>query len=63
MTLWWGITPVAHAPVTDRQQLREFAENWGKTEGRLTARDLFLLVSGTRLFPDVHNQLSVYVVA
>jgi pyruvate kinase len=61
MTLWWGITPVALAPVTDRQELRDFAENWGKVEGLLTAGDLFLLVSGTRLFPDVHNQLSVYV--
>ena len=62
MSLYWGIIPLVDAPLHDRRELRDFVCAWGKRAGLLESGDLVLMVSGTQLFPDAHNQLVVYQV-
>ncbi|HEY6564464.1 MAG TPA: pyruvate kinase [Pirellulaceae bacterium] len=62
MSLLWGIIPIPGAPTRQRQELKEFVIAWGKQTGLLASRDLFVLIGGTLLFPDAHNQLVIYEV-
>jgi len=61
MTLLWGITPLAHAPV-DGRALRQFVSDWGKRDGCLTTGDRVVCVMGTNVSDVAHNQVVVFEV-
>ncbi len=62
VNLFWGISPMADAPLDERNALRDFMIRWGRASGILSTGDRILLISGTQLYPDAHNQLVVYEV-
>lgn len=62
MSLYWGITPLAGAPVHDGPQLRKFIEDWARPRGIVAAGDRILFVTGTNFYPLAHNILVIHEV-
>lgn len=62
MCLYWGITPLAGAPVHDGPALRDFIEHWGRTNDVLQAGDRVVYVTGSHYFPRAHNVVVVHEV-
>jgi len=60
MCLYWGIIPLARAPVSDGPALRRFIEEWGKREVSLRPGDRTVFVTGTDFVPVAHNVLVVH---
>jgi pyruvate kinase len=60
--LFWGIVPLNGAPCEDRSGLRDWIIQWGRERDLLTSGDRLILISGTQIYPDSHNQLVVYEV-
>jgi len=59
MCLFWGIMPLAGAPVSDQVKLREFIESWGRSTGRLNTGDQIVYVTGNNIISDTHNMMVV----
>ena len=62
MSLFWGITPLAGAPVSNGPALRAFIANWGKADGSLVTGDRVVYVTGSEVVPTAHNLVAVYEV-
>jgi len=59
MCLYWGIRPLAGAPVADPPALEQFVENWGRDSGLLRAGHRVVFVTGTKILPEAHNVITV----
>ena len=62
MCLFWGITPLAGAPVDDPPALRRFLDEWGIRHGILAPGDLVVFVIGTGMVRSAHNSVVVHEV-
>jgi pyruvate kinase len=62
LTLFWGVTPLAGAPVHDGPALREFIDQWGRSQGLLAPGDRVLFVTGTNFYPLAKNLLVIHEV-
>jgi pyruvate kinase len=62
LTLYWGVTPLAGAPVHDGPQLRAFIDDWGRKQGMLTVGDRVVFVTGTNFYPMAQNILVIHEV-
>jgi len=62
MTLYWGIMPLAGAPVSNGPQLRSFILDWGRSEGLLKTGDRVVFVTGSEVVPTAHNLVVVHEV-
>lgn len=60
--LFWGISPLANAPLETQLALKNHIVRWGKSQGMLAPGDRMVLISGTQHYPDAHNQLMVFEV-
>lgn len=59
MSLFWGITPLAHAPVDDPVQLHEFITAWGRRRALLEVGDRIVYVTGTDVVQGAHNRVDL----
>jgi pyruvate kinase len=62
LTLFWGVTPLAGAPVHDGPQLRMFIDQWGRDQGIITKGDRVVFVTGTNFYPMAQNILVIHEV-
>jgi len=62
LTLFWGVTPLAGAPVHDGPALRAFIDRWGREQGLITTGDRIVFVTGTNFYPLAKNILVVHEV-
>jgi pyruvate kinase len=62
LTLLWGVTPLAGAPVQDGPQLRAFIDRWGREQGLLQVGDRVVFVTGTNFYPMAQNILVIHEV-
>ncbi len=62
MALFWGIEPVAGAPV-DSSSLRQFIDEWGKEQGLLKTADLVVLMASGDFRAEAHNRILVHEVS
>ncbi|QDU26806.1 Pyruvate kinase [Anatilimnocola aggregata] len=62
LTLFWGVTPLAGAPVHDGPALRAFIDDWGRKQGLLQKGDCVVFVTGTNFYPLAQNLLVVHQV-
>jgi pyruvate kinase len=60
MCLYWGITPLAGAPVDSGPELRRFIDHWGLAEGCLEVDDHVVFITGNDFVPKAHNLLIVH---
>ena len=60
ISLLWGVTPLAGAPVHDGHALRDFISDWGHREGTLTEGDSVVIVTGTKVPSGAHNVVFVH---
>lgn len=63
MCLFWGIVPLAGAPVDDPVALRRFVVDWGRGQELLHSGDRVVFVTGTGLVQGAHNSVVVHEVA
>jgi len=63
MCLYWGVFPLAGAPLADRGALLDHVTRLGKQHGQLAAGDSVVLVTGTGITQSAHNALAVQVVS
>jgi pyruvate kinase len=63
MCLYWGVMPLAGAPVGDHVALVEYVSKWGRESGMLAVGDRIILVAGTGLGTGGHNMALVHEVA
>lgn len=62
LSLFWGVTPLAGAPVHDGPQLRAFIDDWGRKQGLIQSGDRILFVTGTNFYPMAQNILVTHEV-
>jgi pyruvate kinase len=62
LTLFWGVTPLAGAPVHDGAQLRAFIDQWGRERGLVGKGDRIVFVTGTNFYPMAQNILVIHEV-
>jgi pyruvate kinase len=62
LTLYWGVTPLAGAPVNDGPQLRAFIDRWGREQGLLKKGDRVVFLTGTNFYPMAQNVLVIHEV-
>ncbi|MGO9109143.1 MAG: pyruvate kinase [Thermoguttaceae bacterium] len=62
MCLYWGIIPLASAPVDDSRTLVAFVSAWGKKNRLLSSGDRIVLVAGTNTAITAHNMIVVHEV-
>jgi pyruvate kinase len=62
LSLFWGVTPLAGAPVHDGPQLRAFIDQWGRERGLLQKGDCVVFVTGTNFYPMAQNIVVVHEV-
>jgi pyruvate kinase len=62
LTLFWGVTPLAGAPVHDGPALRAFIDEWGRKQGLLQRGDPVVFVTGTNFYPMAQNLLVIHEV-
>jgi pyruvate kinase len=63
MCLYWGITPLANAPLADPPELRRYIGEWGVRDGSLRPGDCVVFVTGSDLIQRAHNAIVVHEVA
>jgi len=61
MCLYWGIIPLARAPIADNKALLKFTTAWARKAGLLDAGDRVVLIAGTGLSVSSHNAIVVHV--
>jgi len=62
LTLQWGVTPLAGAPVQDGPQLRAFIDAWGREQGLIQPGDRILFMTGANFYPLAQNILVIHEV-
>jgi pyruvate kinase len=62
LSLLWGVTPLAGAPVHDGPQLRAFIDRWGREQGLLQKGDRVVFCTGTNFYPMAQNILVIHEV-
>ena len=62
LTLFWGVTPLAGAPVHEGPALRAFIDEWGRKQGLLQKGDPVIFVTGTNFYPLAKNILVIHEV-
>ncbi len=62
MCLYWGITPLADAPLSDGPKLRQFINDWGRADGSLNVGDRVVYVTGSAVIRKAHNVVVVHEV-
>lgn len=62
MTLFWGIVPVAGAPMNHGPQLRAYVADWGVRDGSLQTGDRVVYITGSEVVPTAHNLVVVHEV-
>ena len=62
LSLYWGVTPLAGAPVQDGPQLRAFIDKWGREQGILQVGDRVVFLTGTNFYPMAQNILVIHEV-
>lgn len=62
MTLFWGVHPLAGAPVTDGPQLRKFVEDWARPRKIVNVGDRLVFLTGTNFYPLAFNLLVIHEV-
>jgi pyruvate kinase len=62
LALYWGVTPLAGAPVQDGPQLRAFIDQWGREQGLIQVGDRIVFVTGTNFYPMAQNILVIHEV-
>jgi pyruvate kinase len=62
LSLFWGVTPLAGAPVHDGPALRAFIDQWGRDQGIVTTGDRIIFVTGTNFYPLAQNILVIHEV-
>jgi pyruvate kinase len=60
--LYWGVTPLAGAPLRDSPALVQFVTDWGKRNGLLREGDHIVLIAGTGTAVTTHNMIVVHEV-
>jgi pyruvate kinase len=62
LALYWGVTPLAGAPVHDGPKLRAFIDQWGRDQGIIAQGDRIVFVTGTNFYPMAQNILVIHEV-
>ena len=62
LSLFWGVTPIADAPVHDGPALRAFIDSWGRDRGLLSIGDRVIFVTGTNFYPMAQNIVVIHEV-
>jgi len=62
LALFWGVTPLAGAPVHDGPQLREFIDRWGREQGLIQKGDRVVFCTGNNFYPMAQNILVIHEV-
>jgi pyruvate kinase len=62
LSLYWGVTPIADAPVHDGPALRAFIDAWGRDRGLLSIGDRVVFVTGTNFYPMAQNIVVIHEV-
>jgi pyruvate kinase len=62
LTLFWGVTPIAGAPVHDGPALRAFIDQWGREIGLLVKGDRIIYVTGANFYPMAQNVVVIHEV-
>jgi pyruvate kinase len=62
LSLFWGVTPIADAPVHDGPQLRAFIDQWGRDRRLLAVGDRVVFVTGTNFYPMAQNLVVIHEV-
>ena len=62
LALYWGVTPIANAPVHDGPALRAFIDGWGRDRGLLAVGDRIIFVTGTNFYPMAQNIVVIHEV-
>jgi pyruvate kinase len=62
LTLFWGVTPLAGAPVHEGPALRAFVDRWGRERGIIQVGDRIVFVTGTNFYPMARNILVIHEV-
>jgi pyruvate kinase len=62
LTLYWGVIPLAGAPVHEGPALRAFIDGWGREHGLIERGDRILFMTGTNFYPMAQNILVVHEV-
>ena len=57
--LYWGITPLAGAPLENPRALVQFVTAWGKENGLLRRGDFIVLITGVGTTVAKHNTIVV----
>jgi len=60
MCLYWGVVPLAGAPVGDSPAVLRYVADWGRTHGYLQSGDRVVLIAGTGLSVSAHNMIVVH---
>ena len=60
LSLFWGVTPLAGAPVHDGPKLRAFINHWGREQGIIQKGDRLVFVTGTNFYPMAQNVLVIH---
>jgi pyruvate kinase len=60
MCLYWGMIPLAGAPMVESHALIEHVTGWARDRGMLRSGDRIVLVAGTGLKVTAHNMLIVH---
>jgi pyruvate kinase len=62
LALFWGVTPIAGAPVHDGPALRAFIDNWGRELGLIQKGDRIVFCTGTNFYPMAQNIVVIHEV-
>jgi len=62
LTLLWGVTPLAGAPVNDGPQLRQFISDWGRRQKVVQKGDRIVFLTGTNFYPLAQNIIVIHEV-
>jgi pyruvate kinase len=62
LALFWGVTPLADAPVHDGPELRAFIDRWGREQGLIQKGDRIVFCTGTNFYPMAQNILVIHEV-
>jgi pyruvate kinase len=62
LALYWGVTPLAGAPVHEGPKLRAFIDQWGREQGLIQVGDRVVFVTGTNFYPMAQNILVIHEV-
>ncbi len=60
MCLYWGVFPLAGAPVGKSKELLEYVTQLGRQSGYLNPGDRIVLIIGTGLTASAHNAIVVH---